>query len=106
MKYSGLIGFATTVETSKGVWDDQITEKRYFGDVLRHAARWESGESVNDNFRVSNRLSVVADGYFRGNLGKVRYAEWMGTKWKIADVTVEPPRIILTLGGEWNGPTA
>ena len=106
MRYSGLIGFATTVETSKGVWEDQIIEKRYFGDVLRHAARWEGGESVNDNFHVSNRLSVVADGYFRKNLGEVRYAEWMGTKWKITEAEVNEPRITLTLGGKWNGPEA
>jgi hypothetical protein len=27
----------------------------------------------------------------------------MGTKWKVTEAEVQRPRIILTLGGVWNG---
>lgn len=106
MRYSGLIGFATTVEMAKGVWEDRIVKRRYFGDVLRHAARWEGGDSVNDNFHISNRLSLIGDGYLKENLGVIRFAEFMGTNWKVNEVEVNLPRIILTLGDKWNGPEA
>lgn len=107
MKYYGNIGFAETVETSPGVYTEQIVERTYYGDVLEYGRNLQStNDGVNDNLRITNQLSIVADDKVYGNIGAIRYAEFMGVKWKVSTVRLNSPRLLLTLGDEWNGPTA
>ena len=107
MKYYGNIGFAETVETSPGVYTEQIVERMYYGDVLEYGRNLQStNDGVNDNLRITNQLSIVADDKVYGNIGAIRYAEFMGVKWKVSTVRLNSPRLLLTLGDEWNGPTA
>ena len=103
MKWYGLIGFGETVETKPGVWVDQIKPRAYFGDVTRNTRMLQSSGQVNDNINVSNLISIVADPYANQNFHSIRYAEYMGTKWKVTNVDVQYPRLILTLGGVYNG---
>ena len=35
-KFYGKIGYAVRMEIRPGVWDDEITEREYFGDLLRN----------------------------------------------------------------------
>lgn len=102
-KYCGKIGYATTTETSPGIWTEVITERRYYGDVTRLSRRLENGDRLNNNVNISHSISIVADGYAYDNILALRYAEWMGTKWKVTDAEVQRPRMILTLGGVYNG---
>lgn len=102
-KYFGAIGFACTVETSPGVYEEEITERCYCGDLIRNTRRLETTSQVNDNINISNQISIVADPYANQNIYMMRYATFMGAKWKITDVQVERPRLILTLGGVYNG---
>jgi hypothetical protein len=102
-KYCGKIGYATATETSPGIWTEVITERRYYGDVTRLSRRLENGDRLNSNVNISHSISIVADGYAYDNILALRYAEWMGTKWKVTDVEVQRPRMILTLGGVYNG---
>lgn len=105
-KYYGAIGYNMgTRETSPGVWEENISERRYFGDVLQLGRRWEAGEQLNDNLNVSNKLSIVADPFAYENFHRIRYAVWMGEKWKITNAEVQYPRIILTIGGVYNEQT-
>lgn len=101
-KYYGAIGYAETVETKPGVWKEQITERMYSGDLLRNTSRFQSADKLNDDVNISNELSIVADPYANQNFHLMRYAEFMGTKWKITDIEVQYPRLRLTLGGEYN----
>lgn len=101
-KYYGAIGYAETVETKPGVWKEQITERMYSGDLLRNSRRFQSADKLNDDLNISNELSIVADPYANQNFHLMRYAEFMGTKWKITDIEVQYPRLRLTLGGEYN----
>lgn len=101
-KYYGAIGYAETVETKPGVWKEQITERMYSGDLLRNSRRFQSADKLNDDVNISNELSIVADPYANQNFHLMRYAEFMGTKWKITDIEVQYPRLRLTLGGEYN----
>ena len=103
MKWYGVIGFGETVETKPGVWEDKITQRTYFGDVTRNTRMLQSGGQVNDNINVSNLISVVADPYANQNCHSIRYIEFMGTKWKVSNVDVQYPRLILTVGGVYNG---
>ena len=97
-KWFGKIGFSETKETRPGVWEDIITVREYYGDVTRNTRRFQSSENLNDNIVVSNDISIVADPYAIQNFHSIRYIEFMGAKWKINNVEVSYPRLILTLG--------
>ena len=103
MKYYGKIGYAITIETTPGVWEEQITERTYCGDVTRRTSRTQNGTGLNDNLDVSNAISIVADPYALEHLGFMRYVTWMNSKWKISSVDYAPPRLNLTIGGVYNG---
>ena len=103
MKFYGPIGYAETVETKPGVWEEQITERMYYGDVTRNTRRLQSSETLNDDINVANEISIVADPFARANFHRMRYVTFMGVKWKISKVEVGYPRLILTIGGVYNG---
>ena len=102
-KFSGLVGYATLSETTPGVWTESMIEKRYYGDVIRNTRRLESKDRVNDDVEINNSISIVGAAYAWGNIFAMRYVTWMGAKWKITNVEVQRPRLILTIGGVWNG---
>ena len=102
-KFYGKIGYASTVETKPGVYEEQIVERSYYGDWIRNTRRLQSTDQVNDDINISNEISIVADPYATNNFHTMRYAVFMGTKWKISNVEVSYPRLILTLGGVYNG---
>ena len=107
MKWFGKIGYEVTTETKPGVWTPNITECEYYGDVIRNTSRLsQSSDSTNDNVNVSNQISIVADPFAYQNFHTMRYVEFMGVLWKISNVDVQPPRLILTIGGEYNGKQA
>ena len=102
-KFFGAIGYAVTSETKPGVYEEQIIEREYFGDVNRNIRKLEDSEHLNDDINISNEISIVSDPFANENFYSMRYAEFMGTKWKITSVEVKYPRLILTLGGVYNG---
>lgn len=102
-KFYGVIGYAETVETKPGVWKEQITERSYYGELVRNARRLQTSETLNDNVNVANEISIVADPFANENFHAMRYVEFMGAKWKISNVEVQYPRLILTVGGVYNG---
>lgn len=111
MKFCGIVGYCETVERTgdhEGAWiPNVITERRYYGDVIRNTRRWEENrESINDNLNVNNSISIVADAYAYEHFYAMKYVIWMGTRWKITNVEVQRPRLILTVGGVYNGPTS
>lgn len=102
-KFYGKIGFATLTESVPGVWEESVDERPYTGDLIRNTRRFQDSENLNDDINIANELSIVADPYANRNLGSIRYAEFMGAKWKVSNVEVQYPRLILTLGGVYNG---
>ena len=102
-KFYGAIGYVKTVETSPGVWEEQITERNYYGELVRNTSRFQVSDQVNDNVNIANEISVIADPFAAQNFHAMRYVEFMGAKWKITNVEVRYPRLILTIGGVYNG---
>lgn len=102
-KWFGVIGYADATETSPGVWEEVITERSYFGDLTRNTRRLQTADQLNDDINISNELSIVADPYANEHFHSMRYAEFAGAKWKISSVEVKYPRLILSLGGLYNG---
>lgn len=105
-KFYGIIGFVTTEEDpdNLGVWEEKTVEKHYSGDLIRNMRRTQtSPNTVNDNITISNEISIVADPYANQNMYAMRYVVINGAKWKIETVTVEYPRLKLSIGGLYNG---
>lgn len=104
-KFYGEIGFSELVESpaGSGVWKEEIIPRNYYGDLIRNTRRLQSGERLNDDINISNEISIVADPYAREHFYAMRYVKFMGAKWKVSNVDVQYPRLILTLGGLYNG---
>lgn len=101
-KFCGVIGYAVTEETEPGIWEEQIVEVEYFGDVIRNTRRINAPGKVNDDISISNQISIIADPFANNNFHAMKYVVFMGAKWKVSEVTVEYPRLILSIGGLYN----
>jgi hypothetical protein len=105
-KFHGVIGYGESVEKSPGKWVDDIVEYSYYGDVIRNARYLKEGEQgVNNDISVGNSISIVADAYANEHFFAIRYVEWAGALWTVNMVEVQSPRLLLRLGGVYNGPT-
>lgn len=102
-KWFGKIGFAEGVEEEPGIWVENLVIREYYGEVGRNNRRLQSADQVNDDLNVNNEISIVADPYANEHFYSMRYIEFMGSKWKISNVEVKFPRLILTIGGVYNG---
>lgn len=105
-KFFGNIGYIKPVEVEPGIWENKAIERPHIGDLVRNTSRFQSSGGVNDNITISNSVSIVADPYANENFQHMRYVVFMGAKWKIVNTEVQYPRIILTLGGVYNGEQA
>lgn len=104
-KFFGVVGYAMPVEVGPGIWEDIITERNYAGDVIRNTSRWSTSQnSTNDDLNVSNQISIVSDPFAIQNFYSIKYIEFMGVKWKVTNIEVKYPRLILDIGGVYNGP--
>ena len=102
-KWYGNIGYAETVEVEPGVWEEQITPKTYYGDIISKVGKFQISSEVNDDKDIAVKLSIVADPYAENHVRSMRYAEIWGEKWKITSVEINRPRLIIQIGGLWNG---
>ena len=104
-KWHGKVGYSETVETAPGVWTPQDTVRKYYGDVTRNTTRWAgNSDSTNDNLTVNTQISIVADPFAVEKFYSIKWIEFMGVKWSVDSVDpTQPPRLILTLGGVYNG---
>nr|DAE25264.1 MAG TPA: hypothetical protein [Siphoviridae sp. ctWWc42] len=101
-RWYGTIGYAEVTETAPGVWTETIVPREYYGDLNRNIRHISSNDKVNEDISVNNELSIVSDPYAMENFYQMRYAEFMGVKWKVSSVEVRYPRLILSLGGVYN----
>ena len=102
-KYYGKIGYAEMTETEPGIWDEIIVERPYYGDTIKNTRLLQNANAINDNVNIANQISIVADPYANDHIYAMRYATFQGAKWKITNVDVQHPRLILSLGGLYNG---
>lgn len=110
-RFYGKVGYGETVERlddegeKTGVFEDYITERKYFGDVVRNTRQSVEREYLNNDLTVGNTISIVADAYATLHFFAIRYVEWSGVLWVVTNVEVQTPRLLLSLGGVYNGPT-
>ena len=105
-KWFGKIGYAITSETEPGVWEPTIVEKSYYGDLTSDRRKRQNSGEVNDNINLANVISIIADPFAIQNCSSMIYVEYAGSKWKISDIEIDHPRLIINLGGVYNGEQA
>lgn len=102
-RFSGKIGYTEGYQDDgSGVWTHTIKERACYGDVIRNRRKNTASEVINDDLNLGNEFSIVSDTYARAHFPRMLYVEWMGTKWKITDIDVQYPRLILSVGGVYN----
>lgn len=105
-RFCGPVGYLITEETSPSVWTENLIEIVYIGDSLRLTNRWTPADKLNDDIAISNKISIVADPFAFEHFHNIKYVKWLGICWKVTSVSVEYPRLILEIGGEYNGEQA
>jgi len=107
MKFYDAIGYGVSAERPEGsgVYDDVIEERKLFGEVIRNTRALREGDKVNNDLSIGNRFSVIADPYANENFENIRYVMWKNRRFLVTDIEFSPPRLILTPGGVYNGPT-
>lgn len=104
-KFHGNVGYVRTEETSASVYEEVWTVKSHSGDLLENRSKIQDDAAVNPGLRIMNKISIIATPYAREHFHEIRWVEFQGHKWSVSDVTVNYPRLILNLGGLYNGPT-
>ena len=102
-KWYGKVGYVTTDETEPGIYEPTYIERPYYGETYRNTRMLQNSGEINDSVNIGNQISIVADPYANDHIYDMRYAEFQGAKWKVTTVDVQFPRLILTLGGLFNG---
>ena len=105
-RFHGKVGYGHSVDKGHGVFEDVITERIYFGDVISNSRRQEEAAKVILDLETSNTISIVSDSYADENIFAIRYVEWAGALWVVQSVDTQRPRLLLRLGGVYNGPKA
>ena len=102
-KFYGKVGYGISKETAPGVWVDEIVERPYYGELVRNTRKMQMSDKVIDDINITNEISILADPFARDNFQYMRYVEFMGVKWKVTTIDVQFPRLILSIGGLYNG---
>lgn len=98
-RFKGKIGYAIEKETYPGVWETQLVERPYTGDVIKDKTKILQSSSVNGTVSINHSFSVVGDVYAFENIFNIRSIQYLGKRFQVTDVVVEKPRLILSIGG-------
>lgn len=105
MKFFGRVGYGKPGESQNGVWSAVITEREYYGDVVKDSRRIVANQQeVNANITLGNSVEIVADPYALEHFDAIKYVEWAGALWSVTEIEQKRPRLVLRLGGVYNGP--
>lgn len=102
-KYAGLVGYVTQEQTAPSVWSPVEYPKRMKGDIIRQSSSTQNDDKINSDLTLNHRVSLIGDAYAFSSYFNIKWIEIDGRKWEVTSVEVQRPRIIVTLGGPWNG---
>lgn len=106
-RFYGKVGYSNQVEVRPGVWEDQIHEHEHYGELVQKRYRNQNvQDQVHDDLRLDTDIEIIADAYAFEHFSKIRYICYGGARWVVTSVRVDHPRLYLTIGGIYNGPTA
>lgn len=104
-KWYGKVGYITQEEIEPGVYLPTPKERTYYGDILSNTSKWSQTAKVNDDLDVSVKISIMADQFAFQHCSTIKYVEYMGALWEVSSISPEPPRLVLQVGGVYNGQT-
>lgn len=104
-RFYGKVGYVNSIKKSAGVYENQPEEHYYYGDIINISKRWQTNENLNDDIRLEQTISIMADAYAWENYFKIRYVIIDGVAWRVTNVQVVRPRLMLYIGGIYNGET-
>lgn len=107
-RYYGRIGFLKDEPESEdkpSVYIPIMEERFYTGKLMKNYARQQTADKHVDDVDLGNDISIVADEYAMNNFSSMKYVEFMGTLWEVKSVAVEHPRLRISFGGVYHGPT-
>lgn len=98
-----MVGYETEGVLVDDVYTDGVVERSYEGNILNETITFISADKLNDDVDLSQRISIMADPYAFENVRRMRYVTWAGVDWSVASVEIKRPRLILSLGGPYDG---
>lgn len=106
-RFNGLVGYSLAdIEVRPGVWEPNIIERVYGGEVKTPARQAsEVDTTTNKSVSVSAVIEIVADEFAINNFMAIKYIKWLGKNWDVDSISIRHPRLVLRLGGIYNGAT-
>lgn len=103
-RWHGKVGYTVTGKVEAGLYEEEeVMVREYSGDYSGFAWQNQNSGGINDNLVISGTVSIVADQFAYQNCSNISYVEVEGTKWKVTKIEPQHPRLILSLGGVYNG---
>lgn len=102
-KYAGLVGYVTQEETRPGVWSTVENPVMMKGDIIRQTYTNQDNGKVNSDVSLNHRVSLIGDAYAFKHFHNISWIMFNEQKWEVSSFEIQRPRIIVTLGGLWNG---
>lgn len=105
-RFHDKVGYQLPGSNVDGVYTANVVERDLTGDILSAARTLTPSGQVNDDISLQNRISVMADAFALENFAYIKYVMWNGVRWTATSVDAsQRPRLILSLGGVYNGET-
>ena len=103
-RYHGKVGYGIEDETSADIYELQIQEHFMKGDIIANKSSNQDNGKINGDIVLRSKFSLIFDAFAKGNFQNIKYITYNGVKWEVSDIDIsQKPRIILTVGGVWNG---
>jgi hypothetical protein len=102
-KVVAYIGLVSASETAPGVYTNVASEIEIRGDFIQSRQRWNEPTEINQDVKLEHRISFVASQSVTQQIQNIRYVKIADVKWSVTTITTQPPRLVLALGGVYNG---
>lgn len=86
-----------------GIARDEYVERKFRATVTRLNNNMVSSGDVIDNLKMDMNFQIKMDKWTYENFQWLRYLVYNGAKWKITNVQVQRPNMIVQVGGIFNG---
>ena len=93
-------------DQTTGIASNKAVERPCYGTILEHTKRWDGGDKKNSDLRLDARIEIIANDYVRKHIQYIAYVHYLNYYWTVESFTPSFPRIVLNIGGVWNGEIA
>lgn len=104
-RFEALVGYESPGEMVNHVYQAVVVERDYTGEELQVLRSLIDSGKVNSDISLLNRYSIWADAYALEHYSWIKYLVKDEVRWTVTSVEVQRPRLILSLGGVYNGPS-